>query len=238
MISKAKLKKYQQLGSKKFRQKYGLFVVEGLKSVNELIKSDWSVQFILCTPSFNELCASEIDYHFEVIHEADFLKISSQKKPQGILAIVEQKELDEKKSSWQIALDGINDPGNLGTIIRIADWYGIHTIYMSDSTVDLYNPKTIQSSMGSFLRVKPIHGDLSILLKNKNVYAACMEGENIRTLNKPKGGVILIGNEANGISLTLHKDLNFTQITIPRSGKAESLNAAIATAICCERLLH
>ncbi|MDC0468169.1 RNA methyltransferase [Bacteroidia bacterium] len=141
------------------------------------------------------------------------------------------------ETSWQIALDGINNPGNLGTIIRIADWYGINTIYCSQNTVDLYNPKVIQSSMGSFLRVQLKHGDLTESLKHKDVYATLLNGENIRKLPTINKGVLLIGNEANGISKSLTDKLDHTPITIPGNIQTESLNAAMATAICCERLL-
>ncbi|MDC1519115.1 RNA methyltransferase, partial [bacterium] len=136
-----------------------------------------------------------------------------------------------------VALDGINDPGNLGTIIRIADWYGINTIYCSSNTVDFYNSKVIQSTMGSFLRVNVIQGDLTELLAGKDVYATLLDGENIRTLAKPTGGVLLIGNEANGIEKETLNNVKHTPITIPGNGNTESLNAAMATAICCERLI-
>ncbi|MBT8326252.1 MAG: RNA methyltransferase, partial [Bacteroidia bacterium] len=141
------------------------------------------------------------------------------------------------ESNWEIALDTINDPGNLGTIIRIADWYGITKIYCSKNSVDMFNSKTIQASMGSFLRVELVEGNLDELLRNKEVYATLLEGANIRTMDKPQAGVILIGNEANGISKEVLDALNPVAVSIPRIGKAESLNAAIATAICCERLI-
>ncbi len=237
MISKAKVKQYQQLGSKKFRQKYGLFVVEGLKSVNELAKSDWMVECILCTSQFMEQHQQAITLDAQVISKEDFFKISGQKNPQEILAIAEIARPSQPASNWEIALDNINDPGNLGTIIRIADWYGITRIYCSKNSVDMFNSKTIQATMGSFLRVEVIEGDLEELLQGKSVYATLLDGENIRTIKKASAGVILIGNEANGITQNLLKSLKPTAITIPRVGQAESLNAAIATAICCERLI-
>ena len=174
--SKSKLKQYQQLHSKKFRQKYGLFLVEGLKSVNELAASDWPLETILCTPAFLERYGDKMEFEFDLISSEEFALTSHLANPQEILAIAQIVERDTPVSDWQIALDGINDPGNLGTIIRIADWYGINTIYCSSNTVDFYNSKVIQSTMGSFLRV-------------------------------------------NG------------------NGNTESLNAAMATAICCERLI-
>ena len=237
MASKAKLKQYQQLQSKKFRQKYGLFVVEGLKSVNELAASDWPLETILCTPAFLERYGDKMEFKFDLISSEEFAITSHLANPQEVLAIAKIVERDTPASSWQIALDGINDPGNLGTIVRIADWYGINTIYCSSNTVDFYNSKVIQSTMGSFLRVNVIHGDLKELLADKEVYATLLVGENIRTLTKPAGGVLLIGNEANGIEKETLKNVKHTPITIPGNGNTESLNAAMATAICCERLI-
>jgi TrmH family RNA methyltransferase len=237
VASKAKLKQYQQLQSKKFRQKYGLFVVEGLKSVNELAASDWPLETILCTPAFLERYGDKMEFKFDLISSEEFALTSHLANPQEVLAIAQIVERDTPVSNWQIALDGINDPGNLGTIIRIADWYGINTIYCSSNTVEFYNSKVIQSTMGSFLRVNVIHGDLTELLADKDVYATLLDGENIRTIPKPKSGVLLIGNEANGIENETLKTVKHTPITIPGKGNTESLNAAMATAICCERLI-
>ncbi len=235
--SKAKLKLYQQLRSKKFRQKYGLFVVEGLKSVNELTHSSWPVETILCTPAFLERYGDQIDFTFDLISSEEFAATSHLTNPQEILAIAKFHDNQAPTSPWQIALDGINDPGNLGTIIRIADWYGINTIYCSQNTVDFYNSKVIQSTMGSFLRVNVIEGDLSQLLEGKEVFATLLNGKSIRTMDRPTHGVLLIGNEANGIEASTLKAIAHTAITIPGNGHTESLNAAMATAICCERLV-
>ena len=235
--SKVKLKQYQQLHSKKFRQKYGLFLVEGLKSVNELSQSDWPVECIVCTSAFLERYGDRILGDFDLVSTEEFAAISHLTNPQEVLAIARFREQNIDPSSWQIALDGIRDPGNLGTIIRIADWYGINTIYCSSHTVDFYNSKVIQSTMGSFLRVQVVVGELADLLQDKDVYATLLDGENIRTLSKPSGGVLLIGNEANGIEPATLETLPHTAITIPSRGSTESLNAAMATAICCERLL-
>lgn len=212
-------------------------MVEGLKSVNEVIKSTWQVETILCTPTFANKYANQINGAFEVIDAEVFHKISSLKNPQEVLAIVPIQLPEYATSDWIIALDGINDPGNLGTIIRIADWYGISTIYCSKNSVDLYNSKVIQATMGSFLRVCVEEVDLVEALRNKKVYATVLNGRNIRTLEQTQSGVILVGNEANGISIELLAQINHTPVTIPKIGKAESLNAGIATAICCERLL-
>ncbi len=236
MLSKAKLKRYQQLGSKKFRQKYGLFVVEGLKSVNELAKTNWPVDCILSTLDFKGNINQKFKQQTYKIDRVDFDKITQLKKSQQILAIAKIHQPVVKPSDWKLALDDINDPGNLGTIIRIADWYGITEIYCSSKTVDEFNSKVIQSSMGSFLRVKITRGHLSTLLKNQLVFATLLNGKNIREIEQSKKGVILIGNEANGINPSLLSQIKYSPVTIPSSGKAESLNAAIAAALCCERL--
>lgn len=235
LISKNTLKLYQQLKSKKFRQKYGLFVVEGLKSVEELLNSQWPVDCILCTSSKQDQLPASQAEKMEVITDKEMEKLSSMSTPPGILAIAKYHLPEIAQTPWSIALDGINDPGNLGTIIRIADWYGISTIYCSKDTVDLYNPKVLQASMGSFTRVRIERGELSDLLSGKNILAAVLDGHNIRELSENEG-VILIGSEANGISEELLKALNSKKITIPAAGKAESLNAAVATAVICERL--
>jgi TrmH family RNA methyltransferase len=178
-----------------------------------------------------------MEFKFDLISSEEFALTSHLANPQEVLAIAQIVERDTPVSNWQIALDGINDPGNLGTIIRIADWYGINTIYCSSNTVEFYNSKVIQSTMGSFLRVNVIHGDLTELLAGKDVYATLLDGENIRTIPKPKSGVLLIGNEANGIEKETLNNVKHTPITIPGNGNTESLNAAMATAICCERLI-
>ena len=237
LLSKVKIKQYQQLQFKKFRQKYGLFLVEGLKSVNELIQTRWPIESIVCSTSFKGKIESNDSLDLFLVKPKEFETISLQKNPQGILAIAQFHKLNLKETPWQIALENINNPGNLGTIIRIADWYGINTIYCSQDTVDLYNSKVIQSSMGSFLRVQLKYGKLSETLNQKDIYATKLNGKNIRTLPKMDRGVLLIGNEANGISKTLSESLAHTPITIPGNIQTESLNAAMATAICCERLL-
>ena len=237
LLSKVKIKQYQQLQFKKFRQKYGLFVVEGLKSVNELIQSRWPIESIICSTSFEGKIESNDTIDLFLVKPKEFETISQQKNPQGILAIAQFHELNLTETPWQIALDNINNPGNLGTIIRIADWYGINTIYCSQDTVDLYNSKVIQSSMGSFLRVQLKYGNLTETLNQKEVYATMLDGKNIRTLPNIKSGVLLIGNEANGISESLTNSLTHIPITIPGNIQTESLNAAMATAICCERLM-
>lgn len=237
MISKNTLKQYQQLQQKKFRQKYGLFIVEGIKSVKELLNSSYRVEHIVCTDKTLLDSIDNQDINTSVLSNKEFSKISNLKSPQAMLAIVKMKEQQEVKSNWNIVLDDIRDPGNLGTIIRIADWYGIANVICSPDTAELYNPKVIQASMGSFLRVNVIYTELKTYLKGKKVFATLLEGENIREIKKQDSGWILIGNEANGIRKEVLESIEYYGIHIPASGGAESLNAAVATAVCCERLL-
>lgn len=236
MLTRAKLKQYQQLSSKKFRQKYKLFIVEGTKSVNELLTSDWPIENVICTEDYlrNNVTSSKVE--LRIVSKSDFNSISLLNNPQEILAIAHYHSPDIKESNYKIAVDNLQDPGNLGTIIRIADWYGISSILCSQDSVDLYNSKVIQATMGSFLRVNVEYVNLEKSLQGKNVYATLLNGENIRTIQPKPKGVILIGNEANGIRLSLLEKISHTAVSIPRTGKAESLNAGIATAICCERL--
>jgi len=235
VLTKSKLKIYQQLRLKKFRQKYGLFVVEGLKSVNELVNSTWPLEQVICSSSFSAENSDVLNKGSIVIDDQDFKTVSQLSTPSGILAVAKYHSLKVEQSKWQIAIDGISDPGNFGTILRIADWYGINTIYCSEDTVDQYNAKSIISSMGSFLRVKVIRGNLEMLVKNKQVYATMLEGEDFRKTSVSNQGILMIGSESRGISKKLLSVISHKQITIPNSGGAESLNAAMATAICCER---
>ena len=157
-----------------------------------------------------------------------------------VIAVVNQERPTKQDASdWVICLDDIKDPGNLGTIIRIADWYGINQIYASKETVDLYNPKTISSTMGSFTRVDVDYVDLGKFFEGntKPVFFTLMAGDSIYDVKKQTQGVVVIGSEANGISESL-MSIDHHSITIPKSGGAESLNAAVATAIVCDRLLR
>ena len=157
------------------------------------------------------------------------------------MALVEQKKEEEQidlHNQWTLMLDDIQDPGNFGTIIRIADWFGIKNIICSNGTADLYNPKVIQSTMGSFTHVNIFYKDLKSFLQNNviAVYGAVLNGTNIFSVNKNKEGIVLIGNEGKGINKELQQFIN-QPVTIPKIGNAESLNAAIATGIIISQLL-
>lgn len=240
MASQAELKKISSLKLNKFRQKYGLFVVEGRKSVNELFHSNWDVHKILATNP--KLLEDPNNALLDIISEADYKKVSQFDTPAGVLAVaaIPQSQELSVKTGLNLFLDGISDPGNLGTIVRIADWYGLDRIFLSTDCVDFYNSKSISASMGSFLRVKPIVVDLQNLITDVDeTLGSLLNGESLYDfkLNELQKSLLIVGSESHGIR---SENLNYIQrkITIPRVGKAESLNAGIATAIMLDRLLN
>lgn len=232
MLTKNAIKIITSLGSKKFRQKYNLFVVEGVKNVKEVLKSPIKIQDLYTTnPNFESEGVANI-YH---ISEAELKKISFLTTPNEVLAVCRIPSFDASMSyeGLKIMLDTVNDPGNLGTIIRLADWFGVSEIICSKETVDLYNPKVIMSTMGSFTRVKLCYTDLSTYLKDYPypVLGTFMEGESIYAYDFPEDVMILMGNEANGISEGLMTGIDH-KIGIPSFGQStESLNVAMATSI-------
>lgn len=232
-ISKNQLKLITSLSQKKYRQKHKLFLAEGIKVVQEFIDSSFKLHQLFTTTDFefyNHLnnCIS--------ISENNLKKISNLKSPNkvvGLFEIPDDKELVEK--DLILALDDINDPGNLGTIIRLCDWFGIKTLVCSNNTVDCYNPKVVQASMGSLTRVSIHYLDLVTFLSQTKLptFMADMNGENVYKTNLPKAGVLVMGNEANGVSDEI-KNIVSNTIAIPRFGTlqaTESLNVATATAI-------
>lgn len=231
MLSKSKIKQIQSLNVKKYRQKYSQFTVEGAKSVKELLNSDLQVVEIFATDKWEDTHPMAV-----IVDEKELKTISNLSTPPTVIAWVKMPdytlELSKLKEKLTIALDNIQDPGNLGTIIRIADWYGIEHIICSPDSVDLYNPKVINATMGSFTRVKVFYADLAEVFTETKlpVYGTLLEGENIHQMAAPKEGIILIGNEGKGISKEL-LPLVTKAVSIPRFGEAESLNAAIATAV-------
>jgi len=242
MISKNQIKQIQTLHLKKNRDAAKLFLVEGIKTIKELLQQKAEiVQELFVTNAFIENNLSLIKSNkisFTEITETELKKISIQTSPNNALAICsffdEPLPAFNSDSSFSFYLDDIRDPGNFGTIIRLADWYGIPAIFCSDSSCDLYNPKVIQASMGAFLRVKVTYSPLENIIKNfsiKNIYGAVLNGNNIYK-EKLKNGLVVIGNEANGISAE-NLQLISGSITIPsqHSSGTESLNAAMATSI-------
>ncbi|MDI9866419.1 RNA methyltransferase [Flectobacillus sp. DC10W] len=243
MLSKNQIKYINALQQKKFRQEYQSFVVEGAKSVVELLSSDFELESLYVTEDFYKETKPLLDkqpLRAEIVGQAELEKAGTFSSNNAALAVVKMKanqELLLNDTEYALVLDEIRDPGNLGTIIRIADWYGIQKIICSEGTVDLYNPKVISSTMGSFTRVSLFYTNLVKYLKGqqKTIYGAFLDSENVHTLNFAPSGYIIIGNEANGISEAVEKVVTH-KITIPRFGGAESLNAGIATAVICDNL--
>ncbi len=243
MISRAKAKFIKSLQLKKFRKKEGAFIVEGAKSTLELLNADFRILMLLGTRDFIEKNQNLfVSGKFEVIEvtEKELVSMGSFQSNNECLAVAENKinTLHPFADELVLVLDDIRDPGNLGTIIRIADWYGILQIIASESSAELYNPKVLQASMGSFVRVNVYYTDLIAFFednKSLKVYGTFTEGNNIHQVDFSKKGALLIGNESKGINRILEPFIH-EKITIPRYGEAESLNAAIATAIICDRV--
>lgn len=231
-ISRNQLKLITSLQQKKYRQKHKLFIAEGVKVVNELLASNLDVFMLFHTDDF----LVSKDLPSTLISEHELKKASSLKSPNKVLGLFKiPDEVCKKTTKLTLALDGINDPGNLGTIIRLCDWFGIEQLICSKNTVDCYNQKVVQSSMGSLTRVNVIYTDLVEFLTESNllVFTADMKGENVYQTDLPKNAILVMGNEANGISLEVRKCIK-NSLTIPRFGEVqetESLNVATATAI-------
>ena len=230
-LSKNHLKLITSLSQKKYRHKYKLFIVEGIKVVQEFLNSSYELEILFSTES----SFSYLDSFIEV-SEQELKKISSLKTPNKVIALFKiPVEKNSSPSGLIVALDAINDPGNLGTIIRLCDWFGIDQLLCSKETVDCYNTKVVQSSMGSLTRVAISYVDLKEYLTSVSipVFIADMDGDNIYEMKPPTSAVLVMGNEANGISNSI-KQIVSTKISIPRYGNSqltESLNVATATAI-------
>jgi TrmH family RNA methyltransferase len=243
MLSKARIKFIKSLQLKKYRKQEQCFVVEGGKSVLEVLMSDFEVLQVLVSSDFNETYTRNLSKtKAEVLvvkptELSDLGEYSSNDAALAVVMIKPNQALSIKKDEFVLMLDDLRDPGNLGTIIRTADWYGINKIIASEETADIYNGKVIQSSMGSFTRVSFYYTDLESYLEDNTlpVLGAFLDGENVHSLDFGSGGLIVIGNEANGISKEVEQFIT-RKITIPKFGGAESLNAAIATAVICDNI--
>lgn len=239
MISKAKAKYIKSLQVKKYRKQEQSFIVEGRKGVEELLASDFKTTLVCATREFLE--GHEIR-DVEVIEAtpSELEAIGSTETNDSALAIAKVKPNTRPPmgaNEYTLVLDDIRDPGNLGTIIRTADWYGIRHIIASEETADFYNPKVIRSTMGSFCRVDVFYTSLTEFLAASDmmVYGTFLGGSDVHQLKFAPAGLIVIGNESNGISLSVGKFVT-QKITIPRVGRAESLNASIATGIILDNL--
>ncbi|MEJ7626288.1 MAG: RNA methyltransferase [Ferruginibacter sp.] len=241
MFSKSIVKYIQSLQHKKFRDEHRAFVAEGPRVVGELLKSrQFKCNNIYATSgwiiNYKKDLLTEHQEKITEVKDFELEKLASFSSPNSVIAEFRIKENVESvnfNNRITLMLDDIRDPGNFGTIIRIADWFGIENIICSADTVDVYNPKVVQSTMASLGRVNIIYGDIEYHIKNNpaiKTYAATLDGKDIKETGKIKEGMIIIGNEAKGISSNVLDRVN-EKITIPRYGVAESLNAAVATGI-------
>jgi TrmH family RNA methyltransferase len=240
MLSKAKIKFIKSLQIKKYRKQEQSFVVQGAKSVQELLNSDFETLMVIGTPDYEQSLDLRKGVEYVVASEKELGDLGEFQSNDAVLAVARIKPnapAPMLPGAFTLVLDDIRDPGNLGTILRTADWYGITSVIASPETADLYNPKVISATMGSFTRVHVFYEDLeNILSKEKGrVFGAYLKGNDVHKERFQNGGLILIGNESRGIAPQFEKYVT-DKITIPRFGRAESLNAAIATAIICDNV--
>lgn len=238
MISKNQLKTVRLLEQKKYRQREGLFVAEGPKVVGDLLLHGFKPSMLFATQEWMQTTGQQA---IEVTEE-ELQRLSFLQHPQQILALfpIPNVVLPPKpqKGELYLALDGVQDPGNLGTIIRIADWFGIKTIFCSKDTADVWNPKVVQATMGSIARVNLVYTDLKAMITATSlpIYGTLLDGKNIYQQELTTDGIVVMGNEGNGISAPI-RQLITNKLLIPnfsrQSDTAESLNVAIATAITC-----
>jgi RNA methyltransferase, TrmH family len=247
MLSKNQIKMIASLKMKKFREEHQLFIAEGTKVVPELIQSDFKVHSVYCSKTWirdnNYLLQGKKllqDQVFE-IDAKELERITQLTTPNEVLALIHIPEydfkIDQLKNRLSMVLDEVKDPGNLGTLIRIADWFGIENIICSNDSVNVFNPKVVQSTMGSISRVRVYYQELNDFLieaaeEKLPVYGALLDGGNIYQKDLSSEGLILLGNESRGISNDLLPFIT-EKITIPRFGKAESLNVSTAAAVIC-----
>jgi len=233
MLSKNQVKLIQKLQQKKYRNELNFFIVEGKKSIVEFLQAGYRLELLIATEVFATALNGQ---PITLVSKEELRKVSSLKNPDEGLAIFHQRE---HKGILQegviLALDNVQDPGNLGTLIRLCDWFGIETLICNSQTVDCYNPKVVQATMGSLTRVAVYYVDLAGFLATcaLPLYAMDLDGENLYTTEFPEDCVLILGNEANGISPEV-RALTDGIITIPRFGKlqqTESLNVAMAGAI-------
>ena len=244
MLSKTQNKYIRSLTHQKSRDEHKVFIAEGAKIAEEWLNSDQPIQIIVATYAWADAHTGLIKKHanaqVHIVTDAELASVSALPAPNQVLLVVgapENKAIPEL-NEWCIALDNIQDPGNMGTIIRIADWFGIRHVICSPGCVNVYNPKVVQSAMGGHLRVNMYEADLEPILASSKipVIAATLDGENVYKTIKPKTGILVIGNESKGVSEKVMKAAT-QKVMIPRSGGAESLNAGVSAGILCALLL-
>lgn len=240
-LSKNKLKYIRSLKEKKYRTEYKTFVAEGYKQVTDLLPH-MKCQLLVATSAYlNQTNTSLVEEVIEVT-DSQLAQASFLQHPQQVLAVFYQPEYSKDfdiSNQLVLALDGIQDPGNLGTIVRLADWYGIHNVFCSYDTADVYNPKVVQATMGALARVKVHYLDLANFLssnKEQPIYGTLLDGENMYNQEITSNGIIVMGNEGNGIRPEIERLIThklFIPNYPPGSSTSESLNVAAATAIVC-----
>lgn len=233
MLSKSQIKLITGLQQKKYRKEHNLFFAEGIKTVQEILKSDFELYHLYTT---EDIFTGVDSQKLTIITKAELDKISALSTPNTCLAVFKIPEQKLVKAEGLVmALDDVRDPGNLGTIIRLCDWFGIQNLICSEASADVYNPKVVMATMGSLARVNVVYTNLEKFLAETGlpVFGTFMDGENIYAQSLPENGIIVMGNEANGISAEIEK-LCTGRIAIPRFGTlqaTESLNVATASAI-------
>jgi len=240
MLSKSQISFIKSLHQKKYRKEQGIFIIEGIKSIVEFIPSAYQIQSIYFLAEYQSLLPKlPPNIKLFEVTTAELEKISTLQAPQGILALVnipKQAAFDKRllANEFSLVLDNIQDPGNLGTIIRTADWFGFKNVICSLNTVEVYNPKTVQATMGSLCRVNVVYQDLEELLKGISipVFGAMLNGNSLYETHWGNEGIVILGNEGQGVSSEIIKLINHP-VTIPRVGEAESLNVAVSAAIFC-----
>lgn len=238
MLTKAQIKHLQGLKLKKYRQNYGDFVIEGEKLVTEALLESVYPDLIIATPEWLAQHAGRIPEQVGIAEASmrDIEKISSLSTPQPVMALVKKRSYTiadlQVRGQWLLALDGIQDPGNFGTLLRTADWFGVHGVVCSADTVELYNPKVIQSTMGSIFRMPVVYTDLAEWLSGLPVhrYAAVLHGDPLNGRHFAQEGVLVIGSESHGITPAVLAACDQT-VSIAGYGRSESLNAGIAAGI-------
>jgi TrmH family RNA methyltransferase len=240
MLSKATIKFIKSLQVKKYRKQEQCFLIEGEKSVGELLTSDFEIVKLLATRDFLDRIKTPAKGEVIQVSENALESLGEFQTNRSALAVARIKpneKIQTAPGEYALVLDDIRDPGNLGTIIRTADWYGITKIIVSPETADFYNPKVISATMGSFTRVKIYYTELTTYLSGAKmaVYGAFLDGKDVHAVDFKGGGLLVIGSESHGIS-ELVKPFVTERITIPRYGAAESLNAAIATGVILDNL--
>ena len=240
MLSRNEVKYIQSLRHKKNRDEDDLFIAEGVKIVDELISADFVIKNIYAVKDWIEK-NSTVENVIEVSDD-ELKRISNFETPNKVLAVVGQNkstQIPDLENKITLLLDGIQDPGNLGTIIRTADWFGVENIIASPDTADMYNPKVVQATMGSIARINIFYTDLNAFLSTNTitVCAAGLDGENISAIDKINECILIIGNESKGVRESIQPYIQ-KKISIQKNGKAESLNAAVAAGIILFKLME